>query len=158
MSHTHKQIASPTPFTMHSSCFPSYHSTSLSQQHLCFKLLCVNLISKQEAQQPTHVWLRTSSPASDGDSHNKDDMEERNDQCMCACSAGQSWTASPWAVASQAFLSMKLYMQEYWSGLLFPTPGDHPNSGIEPTSCISCIGRQILYHFATWEALVCYFQ
>ena len=24
--------------------------------------------------------------------------------------------------------------QEYWSGLPFPTPGDFPNLGIEPTS------------------------
>ena len=24
--------------------------------------------------------------------------------------------------------------QEYWSGLPFPSPGDLPNSGIEPTS------------------------
>ena len=27
--------------------------------------------------------------------------------------------------------------QEYWSGLLFPTPGDLPNPGIEPTSLAS---------------------
>ena len=25
-------------------------------------------------------------------------------------------------------------MQEYWSGLPFPSPGDHPNPGIEPRS------------------------
>ena len=25
-------------------------------------------------------------------------------------------------------------MQEYWSGLPFPTPGDLPDSGIEPES------------------------
>ena len=24
--------------------------------------------------------------------------------------------------------------QEYWSGLLFPSPGDRPNPGIEPGS------------------------
>ena len=27
--------------------------------------------------------------------------------------------------------------QEYWSGLLFPYPGDLPNPGIEPTSLMS---------------------
>ena len=27
--------------------------------------------------------------------------------------------------------------QEYWSGLPFPTPGDLPNPGIEPTSLTS---------------------
>ena len=36
---------------------------------------------------------------------------------------------------------------EYWSGLPFPSLGHHPK-----LSCISCIGRQILYHSATWKA------
>ena len=31
-------------------------------------------------------------------------------------------------------LSMEFSRQEYWSGLPFPTPGDLPDSGIEPTS------------------------
>ena len=38
----------------------------------------------------------------------------------------------PWAVACQAPLSMGLSRQEYWSGLLFPPPGDLPNPGVEP--------------------------
>ena len=29
-------------------------------------------------------------------------------------------------------LSMEFSRQEYWSGLPFPSPGDHPNPGIEP--------------------------
>ena len=33
---------------------------------------------------------------------------------------------------SQAPLSMEFSRQEYWSGLLFPSPGDLPNPGIEP--------------------------
>ena len=41
---------------------------------------------------------------------------------------------TPWTVACQAALSMGFYRQEYWSGLRFPSPGDHPNSGIEPGS------------------------
>ena len=39
---------------------------------------------------------------------------------------------SPWTVAFQAPLSMAVYRQEYWSGLLLPPPGDLPNPGIEP--------------------------
>ena len=31
-------------------------------------------------------------------------------------------------------LSMEFSRQEYWSGLPFPSPGDLPNSGIEPRS------------------------
>ena len=40
----------------------------------------------------------------------------------------------PWTVAPcQAPLSMKFSRQECCSGLPFPTPEDHPNSGIKPT-------------------------
>ena len=34
-------------------------------------------------------------------------------------------------------LSMEFSRQEYWSGLPFPSPGDHPNPGIKPTSLVS---------------------
>ena len=40
----------------------------------------------------------------------------------------------PWTVAYQAPLSMGFSRQEYWSGLLFPSPGDLPNLGIKPVS------------------------
>ena len=42
--------------------------------------------------------------------------------------------ATPWTVAYQAPLSMGFSRKEYWSGLPFPSPGDLPNSGIEPES------------------------
>ena len=34
----------------------------------------------------------------------------------------------------QAPLSMGFSRQKYWSGLLFPTPEDLPDTGIKPTS------------------------
>ena len=40
----------------------------------------------------------------------------------------------PWTVVYQASLSMGFSRQGYWSGLPFPSPGDHPDPGIEPTS------------------------
>ena len=43
--------------------------------------------------------------------------------------------ATPWTVAYQALLSMGFSRQEYWSGLPFPSPGNHPNPGIEPGDC-----------------------
>ena len=70
---------------------------------------------------------------------------------------------SPWTVVLQAPLSKGFFRQEYWSGLPFPSLGDLPDPGIFPTrgssrprdqtnvSCVSCIGRWILYHCATWE-------
>ena len=42
--------------------------------------------------------------------------------------------ATPWTVAYQAPPSMGFSRQEYWSGLPFPSPGDRPEPGIEPTS------------------------
>ena len=40
----------------------------------------------------------------------------------------------PWTVARWAPLSMGFSRKEYWSGLPFPSPGDLPNSGVEPMS------------------------
>ena len=42
--------------------------------------------------------------------------------------------ATPWAVARKVPPSMGFSMQEYWSGLPFPSPGDLPDPGIEPMS------------------------
>ena len=39
---------------------------------------------------------------------------------------------TPWTVACQSPLSMGFPRQEYWSGLLFPSPGDLPDPGIKP--------------------------
>ena len=41
---------------------------------------------------------------------------------------------TPWTGAYQAPPSMGCSRQEYWSRLPFPSPGDLPNSGIEPWS------------------------
>ena len=55
---------------------------------------------------------------------------------MCAAQSLQSCLTlrTPWTIARQAPLSMRLSWQEYWSGLPFPLPGALPNPGIEPTS------------------------
>ena len=42
--------------------------------------------------------------------------------------------ATPWTIAYQASQSMEFSRQEYWSRLPFPSPGDLPDSGIEPES------------------------
>ena len=39
-----------------------------------------------------------------------------------------------WTVAHQAPLSMGFSRQEYWSGLLFTSPGDLLDPGVEPES------------------------
>ena len=50
--------------------------------------------------------------------------------------------ATPWTVAYQDPPSMGFSRQEYWSGLPFPSPGNLPDSGIEPRSPAL---RQTLY-------------
>ena len=52
----------------------------------------------------------------------------------------------------QAPLSMGFPRQVYWNRLPLPSLGDLPEPEIEPVSCISCVGRWLLYHCATWEA------
>ena len=42
--------------------------------------------------------------------------------------------ATPWTLAYQVPSSMGFSRQEYWSGLLFPSPGDLPDPGIKPGS------------------------
>ena len=53
--------------------------------------------------------------------------------------------STQWTVAYQAPPSMGFSRQEYWSGLLFPSPGDLPNQGLNP-GLLHC--RQTLYHLS----------
>ena len=53
------------------------------------------------------------------------------------------WT--PWIVAHQAPLSMEFSRQEYWNGLLFPSPRYLLDLGIEP---ILPHCRQTLYQLS----------
>ena len=39
---------------------------------------------------------------------------------------------TPHTVVRQAPLCIGFSRQEYWSGLPFPSPGHHPNPGVEP--------------------------
>ena len=55
--------------------------------------------------------------------------------CVCSQSLSRVWLfVTPWTVACRALLSMEFCRQEYRSGLPFPSPGDLPDPGIEPTS------------------------
>ena len=53
---------------------------------------------------------------------------------MHVCAQSNSLRPHGLYVACQAPLSMEFSRQEYWSWLPFPTPGDLPDPGIEPTS------------------------
>ena len=56
---------------------------------------------------------------------------------FCCCLVNQvvsNTFVTQWNVACHAPLSMGFPKQEFWSGLPFPSPGDLPDPGIEPTS------------------------
>ena len=60
---------------------------------------------------------------------------------MCVCVVTQIRVAQSyltlvtlWTVACQAPLFMEFSRQKYWSGFPFPSPGDLPNTGVEPGS------------------------
>ena len=44
---------------------------------------------------------------------------------------------NPMDHSCQALLSREFSRQEYWSTLSFPSPGDHPDPDIEPSSAAS---------------------
>ena len=61
---------------------------------------------------------------------------QKNSMNVWSCSHLQL-CVTPWTVAWQAPLSVKVPRQGYWSGLPYPPPGDLPNPGIEPGSLTS---------------------
>ena len=70
--------------------------------------------------------------------------------CACAQSCPTLWDLKDYSLPASSVHVIS--QQEYWSGLPFSPPGDHPNSGIEPASF--ALALRILYHWATQEALV----
>ena len=71
--------------------------------------------------------------------------------CIQLLSHAQLFTA-PWTVARQAPLSMGFSRQEQWGGWPFSILGRLLHLGSNCSSYVPCIGWQILYHYATWEA------
>ena len=69
--------------------------------------------------------------------------------CVCVCALScfhhAQLLATLWTVAHQTPLSMEFSMQEYWSGLPFPSPGIFLTQGSNP-GLLHC--RQILYHLS----------
>ena len=81
-----------------------------------------------------------------------DQCKEQNQACckmtydlftarMLRCCSHVWFFETLWTVACQAPMSMGFSRQEYWSGLSFPSPGDLPDTRIEPTSLMSLAGR-----------------
>ena len=67
---------------------------------------------------------------------------------MCSVTCAYVNSATPWATAYETPLSTEFSRQECWSGCHFLLQGIF----LTQRSNVSCIGRQILYHCASWEA------
>ena len=62
---------------------------------------------------------------------------------------------TPWTIAGQTPLSMEFSVQEYWSGLPFPSPGDLSNPGIQRRSPAL---QAVLYHLSHQRSPIYYKQ
>ena len=72
-------------------------------------------------------------------------------KCQLHTCSVMSFFVTPLTGAYQA-LSMGFSRQEYWSRLSFPTPGDHPHPGIEPTSLSSpALAGRFFTTVTTWK-------
>ena len=68
---------------------------------------------------------------------------------MLACSVVSDFE-TPWTIALQSSMFMEFFRLEYQSGLSFPSRGPSQTRDWIHGSCVSCSGRQILNHCATW--------
>ena len=73
--------------------------------------------------------------------------------CALRCFGCVRLSATLWTIAQLAPVSMGFSRQEHWHGLLCPSPGDLPYTGIKPVSLMSLelAGRFFTIN-TTWEA------
>ena len=71
--------------------------------------------------------------------------------CEHACSVLSDLLGPPWTRDPQASLSIEFSWQEYWRGLLFPTPGESP--GPRDQKCIFLHWQEDSLSLGSWEAL-----
>ena len=75
--------------------------------------------------------------------------------CLLSCFTCVRLFATLWTVARQAPLSMGFSRQDTRVGCHFLLQGIFPTQGLNLCPCVSyvsCIGRRVIYHWATWEA------
>ena len=72
---------------------------------------------------------------------------------MLSCFSHAQLFLTPGTVTRQASLSMGFSRQDYLCGLLYPQPGDLPNSGIKTASLTSpALTGGVFTTSVTWEA------
>ena len=69
--------------------------------------------------------------------------------CYCLVFRSHPILCNPMDYSLPGSSSIEFPMQEYWSGLPFPSAGALPDPGIKPRSpalqAVSCIGKWVLY-------------
>ena len=68
---------------------------------------------------------------------------------LLSCKFVSDSFVAPWNVIHQAPLSVGFSKQEYWSGLLFPSPGGLPDSGVELASPVLPVDFLPLSHLGS---------
>ena len=124
-----------------SSVLPSIHTDSVRHNIGSFSTLS-SLKKKKEEKNYFGEKMTADCVSVHGSIHFKGGKAlgsafESDNLCMRAQLLSPVWLwlfGTPWTVAHQAPLFMGFPRQEYWSELPFPTPGELPNSGIEPAS------------------------
>ena len=72
---------------------------------------------------------------------------------MCAYSVKSDFFATPWTAAHQAPLSMEFYQARILDSVAISfSRGSSWSRDQTYISCVSCVGRWRLYHWAIWEA------
>ena len=74
-------------------------------------------------------------------------------KCLCACSV-RSNSVTPWTVTPPGSSIHGIHQARIleWVAISYSRRSSRPRNWTH-VSCIPCIGRQILYHCTTWEAL-----
>ena len=90
-----------------------------------------------EPQQPRCFLLPPKSASGTSNYNLLRTVEQTQPTCMLSHFGPVGSFATPWSVACQAHLSMKVSRREYQSGLPCSPPEDLPNLGIEPVSLLS---------------------
>ena len=89
----------------------------------CFFSRCYNHQGVQVKPAPSDDRMRRNGQ------HGKDTVK-----MVLFCLVAQACPTLLWSIAHQAPLSMGFSLQEYWSGLPCPSPGDLPNPGMKSES------------------------
>ena len=99
---------------------------------LCSRTLWFTHYTHTHTHTHTHTWL-----------------------CVCLCHQSHPTLSGPHGLWPARLLCHGIFqarMQEYWSGLPFPTPEDLPHPGMEPRSLESPALAGRFFTSAPWEA------